>query len=58
MKRTERLDRLEASVMPDDSTSPIVIYRPGESTEEAAARQGVDPARVIFEIPDNGRNNR
>jgi hypothetical protein len=52
-----RLTKLE-TVAPaaDTASSPVLTYRPGETTEQAAERQGIDPKGVIFVIPDNGRD--
>ncbi|MGA1858814.1 hypothetical protein VH569_22725 [Azospirillum sp. 11R-A] len=54
-----RVAKLEAACQPaTGQTGPaVLIYRPGETTEAAAARLGIDLSRTtaIVSIPDNGR---
>lgn len=54
-----RVAKLEAALTPPAApTGPaVLIYRPGETTEAAAERLGIDlsQATAIVSIPDNGR---
>jgi|GEM_PF-4691638 len=52
-----RLTKLETVTPDEDKTaSPVLIYRPGETLEQAAKRQGMDPKSTIYALPENGRD--
>lgn len=54
-----RVAKLEATLQPPEPPAgpAVLIYRPGEDAEAAAARLGVDLscATAVVCIPDNGR---
>lgn len=55
--RNRRLSKLETQQRPTYTGPAIVIFRPGETPQEAAERCGIQIAgRRVVLIPDNGRD--
>ncbi len=54
-----RVAKLESALQPPAPPAgpAVLIYRPGETVADAAARLGIDLSRAtaIVSIPDNGR---
>lgn len=62
-RHSKRLDRLEKSSHSSRNDTPrcVLIVRPDETENEAAARQGIDIKKLHalethFVLPDNGRD--